>query len=45
MNKSEGYTLNEIADRLNIPLETVRNKVMIAFTNLKDYLIAEMSNG
>ena len=35
----EGYTLNEIADLLNIPLETVRKKVMMAIRNLKDHLM------
>lgn len=37
----EGYTLDEIADKLNIPVETVRNKVMLALFNLKENLIKE----
>lgn len=42
----EGYTLNEIAKRLNIPVETVRGKITTALTNLKDFLFAERgSNG
>jgi len=36
----EGYTLNEIAERLNIPIETVRMKVNAALHNLKENLIS-----
>lgn len=36
----EGYTLNEIAERLNIPIETVRMKINAALHNLKDNLIS-----
>ena len=42
--KYEGYTLDEIAKRLNIPVETVRNKVMTALLNLKDYLCTKITN-
>jgi len=34
----EGYNLEEIADKLNIPVETVRNKISTAIQNLKDQL-------
>lgn len=34
----EGYNLEEIADKLNIPVETVRNKILTAMQNLKDQL-------
>lgn len=37
----EGYTIDEIADKLNVPIETVRNKVMTALHSLRDYLIKE----
>ena len=36
----EGYTLNEIAEKLNIPIETVRMKINAALHNLKDNLIS-----
>lgn len=35
----EGYTVDEISNRLNIPVETVRSKIMAAMYNLKDTLI------
>lgn len=34
----EGYNLEEIADKLNIPVETVRTKVMTALQNLQGQL-------
>ncbi len=37
----EGYTIDEIADKLNVPLETVRNKVMTALMSLRDHLVKE----
>jgi RNA polymerase sigma-70 factor, ECF subfamily len=37
----EGYTIDEIADKLNVPLETVRSKVMTALHSLRDYLVKE----
>ena len=37
----EGYTINQISGQLNIPVETVRNKVMTALNNLKENLLAE----
>jgi len=37
----EGYTIDEIADKLNVPVETVRGKVMTALHSLRDYLIRE----
>jgi RNA polymerase sigma-70 factor (ECF subfamily) len=35
----EGYTLNEIAQKLNIPIEAVREKVTMAAHSLRDNLI------
>jgi len=35
----EGLTLNQIADKLNIPVSTVRTKVMVALNKLKQNLI------
>lgn len=35
----EGYTQKEIAEKLNIPLPTVKSKMQIALGNLKDNLI------
>ncbi|MBI9071908.1 MAG: sigma-70 family RNA polymerase sigma factor [Melioribacteraceae bacterium] len=35
----DGLTLSEIADELNIPVETVRSKVMTALYKLKDNLL------
>ncbi|MFZ5946436.1 MAG: RNA polymerase sigma factor [Stygiobacter sp.] len=35
----EGYTIDEIADKLNVPIETVRLKVMNALHSLRDYLV------
>ena len=35
----EGFTLKEIADKLNIPVETVRTKVLTAMHNLRDNLL------
>jgi len=37
----EGFTIDEIADKLNVPLETVRNKVMTALFSLRDHLVKE----
>ncbi len=37
----EGYTIDEIADKLNVPIETVRAKVLTALHNLRDYLTSE----
>lgn len=38
----EGFTIDEISDKLNVPLETVRNKVMTALYSLRDHLIGEV---
>lgn len=35
----EGYNLDEISKKLNIPIETVRDKVMTTVHNLRDNLI------
>ncbi len=35
----QGFTIDEISSKLNIPVETVRNKVMTALTNLRENLI------
>lgn len=37
----EGYTIDEIADKLNVPVETVRSKVMNALHNFRDNLTKE----
>lgn len=37
----EGFTIDEIADKLNVPLETVRNKIMTALYSLRDHLVKE----
>ena len=37
----EGFNLNEISEKLGIPVETVRGKVMTAMQTLKDNLISE----
>lgn len=37
----EGFTIDEIADKLNVPVETVRGKVMTALHSLRDYLVRE----
>lgn len=37
----EGYSLDEIAKELNIPIETVRSKVLTALQNLRDNLLTE----
>jgi RNA polymerase sigma-70 factor (ECF subfamily) len=37
----EGYSIDEISNKLNVPLETVRNKIMTSLMNLKDYLNGE----
>lgn len=37
----EGYTIDEIADKLNVPIETVRSKVMTALQSLRDYLVTQ----
>lgn len=41
----EGYTIDEIADKLNVPIETVRGKIMAALQNLREYLIGERADG
>ena len=38
----EGYTIDEIADKLNVPIETVRNKVMTALMSLRDHLVKDV---
>lgn len=35
----DGYTLDEIAEKLNIPVETVRTKVLTAMHSLRDNLL------
>ncbi|MEG8947809.1 RNA polymerase sigma factor [Rosettibacter firmus] len=37
----EGYTIDEIADKLNVPVETVRSKVMNALHSFRDNLTKE----
>lgn len=37
----EGYTIDEIADKLNVPIETVRNKVMTSLFGLRDFMVKE----
>ncbi len=37
----DGYTLNEIAAKLNIPVETVRVKIKTAVYNLRENLLSE----
>ncbi len=37
----EGYTIDEIADKLNVPVETVRSKVMNALHSLRDFMVKE----
>lgn len=37
----EGYTVEEVADKLNVPIETVRSKVMTALHSLRDFLVRE----
>jgi RNA polymerase sigma-70 factor, ECF subfamily len=37
----EGYTVDEISDKLNVPIETVRSKVMNALHSLRDFLVRE----
>ncbi|NOX17893.1 MAG: sigma-70 family RNA polymerase sigma factor [Chlorobi bacterium] len=39
----EGYSLDEIKDKLSLPIETVRNKVMTALYGLKDFLLVAES--
>lgn len=39
----DGYTLDEIADKLNIPVETVRTKVLTAMHSLRDNLLQRQS--
>lgn len=41
----EGRNLNEIAAELNIPVETVRSKVMTALHSLRDNLLEEKTDG
>ncbi|MGD8778788.1 MAG: sigma-70 family RNA polymerase sigma factor [Ignavibacteria bacterium] len=36
----EGYNINEISDKLNIPVETVRNKILTSLHTLKENLIS-----
>ena len=35
----DGFTLNNIADKLNIPITTIRSKITISLHNLKDNLL------
>jgi RNA polymerase sigma-70 factor, ECF subfamily len=37
----EGYGVEEIADRLNVPIETVRSKVTTSLHSLRDFLVRE----
>ncbi len=37
----EGYTIDEIADKLNVPIETVRTKIMNALHSFRDNLTKE----
>jgi len=37
----EGYSIDEIADKLNVPVETVRGKVMTSLHSLRDFLVGE----
>jgi len=37
----EGYSIDEIADKLNVPLGTVRSKIMTALQSLRDFLVRE----
>lgn len=37
----EGYSVDEIADKLNVPIETVRSKVMNSLESLRDYLVKQ----
>ena len=37
----DGYTINEIAEKLRIPVQTVRNKIKTAIYNLRDNLLTE----
>ncbi|MEW6653261.1 MAG: sigma-70 family RNA polymerase sigma factor [Bacteroidota bacterium] len=37
----EGYSVDEISDKLNVPIETVRSKVMNALHSLRDFLVRE----
>lgn len=37
----EGFDIDEIADKLNVPVETVRGKIMTALQGLRDYLAGE----
>lgn len=39
----EGYTIDEIKNKLNIPIETVRTKILTAVYNLRDNLISQKS--
>lgn len=39
----DGYTIDEIADKLNIPVETVRTKVLTAMHSLHDNLLQGQS--
>lgn len=35
----EGYSLNEISDKLNIPVETIRNKILVAMQSLNNNMM------
>jgi RNA polymerase sigma-70 factor, ECF subfamily len=37
----EGYTIDEIADKLNVPIGTVRSKILTALHSLRDFLVRE----
>jgi RNA polymerase sigma factor (sigma-70 family) len=41
MSFYEGFPLNEISEKLNVPIQTVREKVMTAVHNLRNNLIGE----
>lgn len=40
----DAFTVNEIADKLNIPITTIRSKIMISLHSLKDYLLGTSTN-
>ncbi len=37
----EGFTIDEMADKLNVPVETVRSKILTALQNLRDSLVVK----
>lgn len=40
----DAFTVNEIADKLNIPITTIRSKIMISLHGLKDHLLGTSTN-